>query len=197
MKVSSSSTDDAALGTGARTVFVYGLDENYREITEVVTLDGQTEVLSTQSFLRVSRAFVITAGSGNTAAGDIYVGTGTVTAGVPATVYAVITLGENQTTMAVWTVPAKHTLYVHRGFFSAASNNVSQYILGKFMFRPQGGVFRNAADVTVNSAAIPYDFEIPLALPEKTDIEARAIAVSGTNFFVTSSFEGIYIAENP
>jgi hypothetical protein len=160
-------------------------------------LNGQTEVLTTQSFLRVNRAFVITAGNGNTAAGDIYVGTGTVTAGVPATVYAVITLGENQTTMAVWTVPAKHTLYVHRGFFSAASNNVSQYILGKFMFRPQGGVFRNAADVTVNSAAIPYDFEIPLALPEKTDIEARAIAVSGTNFFVTSSFEGIYIAENP
>jgi hypothetical protein len=197
MKVSSSSTDDAALGTGARTVFVYGLDENYREITEVVTLNGQTEVLTTQSFLRVSRAFVITAGSGNTAAGDIYVGTGTVTAGVPATVYAVITLGENQTTMAVWTVPAKHTLYVHRGFFSAASNNATHYILGKFMFRPVGGVFRNAADITANSNAVPYDFEIPLALPEKTDIEARAIAVSGTNFFVTASFEGIYIAENP
>lgn len=197
MKVSSSSTDDAALGTGARTVFVYGLDADYREITEVVTLNGQTEVLTTQSFLRVSRAYVITAGNGGTAAGTIYVGTGTVTAGVPATVYAVITLGENQTTMAVWTVPAKHTLYVHRGFFSAASNNATHYILGKFMVRPLGGVFRNAADVTANSNAVSYDFEIPLALPEKTDIEARAIALSGTNFFVTASFEGIYIAENP
>ena len=197
MKVSSSSTDDAALGTGARTVFVYGLDADYREITEVVTLNGQTEVLTTQSFLRVNRAFVITAGSGNTAAGDIYVGTGTVTAGVPATVYAVITLGENQTTMAVWTVPAKHTLYLHRGFFSAASNNATHYILGKFMVRTVGGVFRNAADITAGSAAVPYDFEIPLAVPEKTDVEARAIALSGTNFYVTAAFEGIYIAENP
>ena len=197
MKVSSSSTDDTGSGTGAQTVFVYGLDADYNEITEVVTLDGQTEVLTAQSFLRVNRAFVVTAGTGATAAGTIYVGTGVVTAGVPATVYAVISLGENQTTMAVWTVPAKHTLYVHRGFFSAASNNATHYILGKFMFRPQGGVFRNAADLTVNSNAIGYDFEIPLALPEKTDIEARAIALSGTNFYVTASFEGIYIQVNP
>lgn len=197
MKVSSSSADDAALGTGARTVFIYGLDANYNEITEVVTLNGQTEVLTVQSFLRVSRAYVITAGSGATAAGDIYVGTGVVTAGVPATVYAVISLGENQTTMAVWTVPAKHTFYIHRGFFSAASNNTTHTVLGKFLIRNAGGVFRNAADITVTSGAVPYDFEIPLAIPEKTDIEARAIALSGSNFYVTAAFEGIYIEVNP
>jgi len=197
MKVSSSSADDTASGSGARTVFVYGLDTDYNEITEIVTLDGQTEVLTAQSFLRVSRAYVVTAGDGNTAAGTIYVGTGTVTAGVPATVYAEIALGENQTTMAVWTVPARHTLYMYRGFFSAASNNAAQYILGKFMVRTVGGVFRNAADATANSNAIPYAFEIPLAIPEKTDIEARAIALSGSNFFVTASFEGIYIEVNP
>jgi len=193
MKVSSSSANDAALGTGARTVSVQGLDQNYNEVAETVTLTGQTEVLTTNTFIRVFRAFVITAGSGETAAGTIYVGTGTVTAGVPATVYAEIALGENQTTMATWTVPAGYTFYVYRGTFSAASNNVAQYILGKFMFRPFGGVFRNAADVTVNSSAIQYDFELPLALPEKSDIEARAIALSGTNFYVTASFEGVYI----
>jgi len=197
MKVSSSSTNDTALGTGARTIFVYGLDANYNEITETVTLNGQTEVLTTNSYLRVNRAFVVTAGSGGTAAGDIYVGTGTVTAGVPATVYALISLGENQTTMAVWTVPAKHTLYLYRTFFSAASNNAAHYILGKLVIRSQDEVFRNAADVTVNSAAVPYHFEIPLIIPEKTDIETRAIALSGTNFYVTAAFEGTYIQVNP
>ena len=193
MKVSSSSANDAALGTGAQTVSVQGLDQNYNEVAETVTLTGQTEVLTTNTFIRVFRAFVITAGSGGTAAGTIYVGTGTVTAGVPATVYAEIALGDNQTTMATWTVPAGYTFFVYRGTFSASSNNVSQYILGKFMFRPFGGVFRNAADVTVNTGAIQYDFELPLALPEKSDIEARAIALSGTNFYVTASFEGVYI----
>jgi len=193
MKVSSSSADDTALGTGARTVSVQGLDQNYNEVAETITLNGQTEVLTTNTFIRVFRAFVITAGSGGTAAGTIYVGTGTVTAGVPATVYAEIALGDNQTTMATWTVPAGYTFFVYRGTFSASSNNVSQYILGRFMFRPFGGVFRNAADVTVNTGAIQYDFELPLALPEKSDIEAQAIALSGSNFYVTASFEGMYI----
>ncbi len=193
MKVSSSSADDTALGTGARTVSVQGLDQDYNEVAETITLTGQTAVLTTTTFIRVFRAFVITAGSGGTAAGTIYVGTGTVTAGVPATVYAEIPVGENQTIMAIWTVPAGYTFYVYRGTFSAASNNAAQYILGKFMIRPFGGVFRNAADVTSNSNLIPYDFEIPLAVPEKADIEARAIALSGTNFYSTASFEGVYI----
>ena len=193
MKVSSSSADDAAAGTGARTVAVYGLDADYNEINEIVTLNGQTEVLTTKSYLRVFRAFVVTAGSGETAAGTIYVGTGTVTAGVPATVYAEIAIGDNQTTMALWTVPAGYTAYIDAGTFSAASNNSTHYILGKFMFRPFGGVFRNAADITANSNIFRYEWEYPIALPEKTDIEARAIALSGTNFYVTASFEAVYI----
>lgn len=197
MKVSSTSADDAAAGTGARTVIVAGLDADYNEISETVTLNGQTAVLTTNSFIRVFRAYVVTAGSGGTAAGTIYVGAGSVTAGVPATVYAVIEIGDNQTVMAMWTVPAGYTFYIYRGTFSAASNNAAQYVLGKFMVRPFGGVFRNAADITVNSNVFGYDFKIPLAVAEKSDIEARAIALSGTNFYVTASFEGIYVAGAP
>lgn len=193
MTVSSSSANDAAAGTGARTVFVSGLDADYNEIGETVTLNGQTAVNTVNSYLRMFRAYVVTAGSGGTAAGTIYVGTGTVTAGVPANVYAEIALGDNQTTMAVWTVPAGYTAYITGGTFSAASNNSSQYVLGKFVVRPLGGVFRTAADITVNSNVFRYDWEYPVALPEKSDIEARAVALSGSNFFVTASFEAVYI----
>jgi hypothetical protein len=193
MTVSSSSVNDTSDGTGARTVLVSGLDADYNEISETVTLSGQTPVNTVKSYLRMFRAFVVTAGSGGTAAGTIYVGGGTVTAGVPATVYAEIVIGDNQTTMALWTVPAGYTAYISAGTFSAASNNATHYILGKFMFRPIGGVFRNAADITVNSNVFRYEWDYPLALPEKTDLEARAIALSGTNFYVTASFELIYI----
>lgn len=193
MKVSSANANDNGTGSGARTVLVGGLDANYNEVSEIVTLTGQTPVLTTTVFIRVFRAYVVTAGVNNTAAGIIYIGDGVVTAGVPATVYAEIPLGENQTLMAMWTVPAGYTFYMYRGSFSAASNNSAQYVLGKFMVRPFGGVFRNAADVTANSNVIQYDFEIPLAVPEKADIEARVIALSGTNFYITSSFEGVYI----
>ena len=193
MKVSSTSANDTLAGTGARTILVSGLDADYNEINEIVSLNGQTSVLTTALFIRVFRAYVVTAGSSNTAQGIIYIGNGTVTAGIPATIYAEIPLGENQTLMAIWTVPANYTFYLYRGTFSAASSNAAHYILGKFMVRQYGSVFRNAADVTANSNVIPYDFEIPLAIPEKSDIEARAIALAGTNFYVTASFEGIYI----
>ena len=193
MLVSSSSANDTALGTGARTISVQGLDANYNEISEIVVLNGQNQVTTTLSYLRVFRSFVITAGSGNTAAGTIYIGVGAATLGVPSTIYAEIAVGENQTTMGLWTVPAGYTAYMNRGSFSAASNNAAQYVLGKFVVRPFGGVFRNAADVTANSNVIQYDFETPLVISEKSDIEARVIALSGTNFYITASFEIIYI----
>lgn len=196
MKVSSTSTNDTSNGTGARTIVVSGLNENYDEVSETVTLNGQNAVLTANTFIRVFRSYVVLAGSGNTAEGTIYIGTGTVTDGVPATVYAEIVIGENQTLMALWTVPSGYTLYINRGLFSAASNNAAQYILGKFMIRPFGSVFRNAADVTANSNVIPYNFQTPLAVPEKSDIEARATALAGTNFYTTASFEGIYIKNN-
>lgn len=193
MTVSSSSNDDAAAGTGARTVFVSGLDANYNEASETITLNGQTAVTTTKSYIRMFRAFVVTAGSGGTAAGTIYVGVGTVTAGVPATIYAAIPLGDNQTTMALWTVPAGYTAYMLGGKFSASSNNASHTALGKFFVRPFGGVFRNAADLTLNNGFANYNFALPLPIPEKSDIETRAIALSGTNFYVTASFEIVYI----
>lgn len=193
MTVSSSSTNDAAAGTGARTVLVSGLDANYNEASETITLNGQTAVTTTKSYIRMFRAFVVTAGSGGTAAGTIYVGVGTVTAGVPATIYAAIPLGDNQTTMALWTVPAGYTAYMLGGKFSASSNNASHTALGKFFVRPFGGVFRNAADITLNNGFANYNFALPLPIPEKSDIETRAIALSGTNFYVTASFEIVYI----
>jgi len=101
LKVSSSSTADDSAGTGARTVQLYGLDANYNEINETVTLDGQTAVNTTNSFLRINRMVVRSAGTGEKNAGVIYAGAGTVTAGVPANKYATIAIGDNQTDPAL------------------------------------------------------------------------------------------------
>ena len=192
MKVSSSSANDTSAGTGARTVTVSGLDSDYNEAEETVSLNGQTEVLTTTSFIRVYRAFVETAGSGGTAAGDIYVGTGTVTAGVPATVYAKITLGQNQTLMSVWTVPAGYTAYMLRANLSSSTANTNQYVTVRLIQRPFGGVFRTQVRTTLQRGDEEFRFPIPLSFPEKTDIEARAVS-SGSNNLVASDFTIVYI----
>lgn len=109
MTISSSSANDTAAGTGARTVTVIGLDANWRQVSQTVTLNGQTGVAIPTSLIRVFRAFVVTAGSGGVNAGDIWVGSGDITTGVPANKYAGILTGLGQTLMAVYSVPAQAT----------------------------------------------------------------------------------------
>lgn len=181
MKVSSSSANDTANGTGARTVFVAGLDANHNEISEIVTLNGQTAVLTTQSFLHINNAYVATAGSGLSAAGDIYFGTGTVTAGVPATVYDLIKLDYNQRITGSYTIPAGYTAYVSQGLFSAGQPSGSSQVSGRLMSIGVDGIRRTAAITTVNNGVADYLFEYPLQIPEKTTIEATAQASANNN----------------
>ena len=55
LKVSSSSTADDEGSTGAETVELFGLDADYNEINETVTLDGQTAVNTTKEYLRIKK----------------------------------------------------------------------------------------------------------------------------------------------
>ena len=196
MKISSSSADDASGGTGARTISIAGLDANYNEISETVILDGQTAVNTVNSYLRISRMFVVTAGSGATAAGTIYAGTGTVTSGVPATVYGMIALNANQTQMAFWTVPAGYTLYLTGLFYTSGNTNANAWTNFQLIQRPLGGVFRQQSSSRVpGNGDFVVDLHTPIAFTEKTDIEVRAVASTSPSN-VSAEFEGIYI-KNP
>ena len=63
LEVLSADATDSAAGAGARTIFLIGLDANFNQITESVTLNGVTPVATVQSFLRLNRAWVATAGT--------------------------------------------------------------------------------------------------------------------------------------
>jgi hypothetical protein len=196
MKISSSSADDAAAGTGARTIEIFGLDASYNKISETVTLNGQTAVNTTNSFLRIFRMYVVTAGSGATAAGTIYAGTGSVTSGVPATIYGMITLTANQTQMAFWTVPAGYTFYLTGVYYSSANSTANASTNFQFIERPLGGVFRIQSSArTAGNGDFALDLHTPIFFLEKTDIEIRAVASAGASN-VSAEFEGIYI-KNP
>ena len=187
MTVSSSSANDTSAGTGARTVVVQGLDSKYNEVTETVTMNGQTAVTMTTALLRVNYAYVATAGSGNSAAGDIYIGTGTVTAGVPATTYDIIKFDYNNTTTGSYTVPAGYTAYVSQGLFSTGQAGGSNQVEGRLLTRGTDNIRRTAAITTINNGVANYVFEYPLAVPEKTTIEATAVG-SSTNNACSSMF---------
>jgi hypothetical protein len=194
LKVSSSSTNDTAAGTGARTVTLFGLDANYEEIGETVTLNGQTAVNSTKTYLRINRMVVNTAGSGGQNAGVIYAGTGTVTTGVPANKYATIAVGDNQTLMALWTVPADHTAYLLKKDVDVATTQNNKYATINLVARPFGGVFQIKDKSVIDSGALNQTYSIPLKFEEKTDLEVRCIGDSaGADIAISASLDIIYI----
>jgi len=194
--ISSSSTADTSAGTGAQTVTVEGLDENYAVQSVTVSMNGQTQVQigDASGWIRINRAFVATAGSGGTAAGTVYIAATGVSSGVPTgTVYASITDG-NQTQMAVYTVPASHTLYLDDLIFTAAISQANNYATVKLNTKDFGSnVFRTKFINVLQSNELVIDFEFPLAIPEKTDIECRAVT-SNTNNQIGASFQGVLIA---
>ncbi len=108
--ISSGSTADTSAGTGARTVEVTGLDSTYAIVSETATMNGRTGVTLTNQYLRVTNIVVKTAGSGGVNAGIIYVGTGSITTGVPTVVIGGIAVGENVYQAARYTVPTSQKL---------------------------------------------------------------------------------------
>lgn len=193
--ISSSSTADTSAGTGAQTVTVEGLDENYAAQSVTVNMNGQTQVQigDASGWIRINRAFVAVAGSGGTAAGTVYIAATGVSSGVPTgTIYASITDG-NQTQMAVYTVPASHTLYLDDLIFTAAISQANNYATVKLNTKDFGSnVFRTKFINVLQSNELVINFVFPLAIPEKTDIECRAVT-SNTNNQIGASFQGVLI----
>ena len=196
LKVSSSSTADTSAGTGARTVELFGLDTNYDEINETVTLNGQTAVNTTQEYLRINRMIVRSAGSGGQNAGVVYAGTGTVTTGVPANKYATIAIADNQTLMSLWTVPKDYTAYLFQTDIGAACTTSNKLLNVRIVARPFGEVFqvKDKFGMGVGGETVTQLYQYPLKFEEKTDLEVRAIGDAGTaNIQVSAGLDILYI----
>lgn len=194
LKISSSSTDDASAGTGARTVFIQGLDGSYNVVSETVTLNGQTAVNTTNSYLYVNNFYVVTAGSGGANAGVIYAGTGTVTSGVPAVIYDLMAVGYNNRTTGHFCVPAGYTGYMTEGLFSSGQASGATSVTGFLKQHGPDGILRVGAVTTVNNSAAVFMFEQPYVIPEKNCVGATAIGAAANN--AVSSYFSIILIKN-
>ena len=195
--ISSSSTDDTGAGTGARTVTVSGLDNNFDEKIETVTLNGQTGVeINGSTWFRVNRVVVNTAGTGGANAGVLYVGTeATPSGGVPTNKYATVGIGDNQTLMMTYTIPRGYTAYVTQKDVSASSS-AGKFAILSLVARPYGGVFNTKDRVLSSSGYSTIEYPYPLKFAEKTDIEIRAKADSAGGTVTVSAALDILLIQN-
>ena len=119
VKAGGNAADDAA-GAGARTITVEGLDSNWAEVSEDITLAGASASSATSaSFIRVNRAYIKTAGT--------YAGSNTGIIRVEGTstshVYAHIPAELGSTFQSIVAVPADKTMYITEVKYSCGESN--------------------------------------------------------------------------
>jgi len=167
VSIVSASTADTSAGTGARTVEIQGLDANYIEKTETVTMNGQSAVTTTATFIRVFRMRVASAGTGEINAGNI-------TASISSSDVARIAANEGQTLMAVYTVPANKTAYLIKFQGSLSKNQEAQFQIRTR--KSEESAWNTKGLWGTFAASVNYDYPVPIKFTEKTDIEVRAKA---------------------
>ena len=188
ISIVSASVNDTDGGTGINKVVISGLDSDFNEISEEVTLQGQTPVVTDAEFLRVNRMAGILAGSGKSAAGSIV---GTHDEGDIIQILA----GEGQSFMAAWTVPAGFRFLISSVFVSVERKgdavvdiHLERKIMGQNVWRALGSY-----SVSSNgTSSLLREYDIPLYVGEKTDLRLRVVALNANDVTVTGQFDGIY-----
>lgn len=184
LQISSASANDTAAGTGARVLTIYGLDGSYNEISESIVLNGTTNVPTVNSYLRVHRMEV-------TSAGSVGHNQGIISAKVSTTAYAQIVVGHNKTCQGLYTIPAGKTGYLYTVQFNTGVNSDLETTIKTRQF---GKVFLSNAEQFIYANTGKLEAVCPFPLPEKTDVAMTALTSGGTKKI--NGYVGLLLIDN-
>jgi hypothetical protein len=187
--------DSAA--TQGMVIEVQGLDTDYALVMQDATLDGTdstTEVVLTTALRRVFRIKVKDDSSTDQA---IWVGpTGF------ATQQAIVQIGNNQTLMAIYTVPAGKTAYITKYYASIIGEagppaTIPDFVLFRLWNRDNANGYapqlkHEIGTAIVGTSVVTHKFEPYSKVTEKTDIWLEATP-DGDDAYVSAGFDLILV----
>jgi len=166
---------------------IQGLSVDGTLTVQTKTLTGTTPVTLTTALWR---AFRLKNMGATTLAGDVTLeNTGNTVE------YAKIVAGNNQTLMALYTIPLGKTGYMVQGTNSIAGTNRTYAVSGKMWMRPYGGVWQLKKTFGLQSDGTSYlvmPWPLPGKIPAKTDIRVEAIS-SAAGGVINTTFEILLI----
>ena len=190
LRVDSTSASDVGTlggkGVGAQVVTIQGLNADYNEVEVDVTLTGTVAVSTTQTFIRVNRAFVKEAGSNGTNVGDINIDLGGADRSqIPATY--------GQTQQTIYTVPAKKTAYLMD--MSGAVVKRSSGIATLELWAHERGIKKMKQSINVSiDGSTTYQKDLRyIKIPETSDIRVHCSYASTNNLAVFANYGLILI----
>jgi len=177
--VSSDTTNDIASGSGARSVKIIGLDNNFNEVSETISL-ASTAVTTIQDFIRIETARVITNGSYTGA----NLGTITIAGATSGNTHAVISAGDGRTTQTHYTIPAEKTgIMLHAAVSMDTGKSISVNIHKREdadMVVAPFGEHNHIHHWTGIDTPVSQAFNSGLVLKEKTDVWMDAVVTTGS-----------------
>jgi len=178
MTVSSTNANDTLLGTGAREIFISGVTDGYIFASETVETDGVNPVNTVNTYIHINQKD-IPAGSAGALGGNIgtiYIGTGTVTAGVPAVVFNLIEPLAGVSRSCFFSVPADKYIGIVDRLATLNSNKTAILSIETTL---DGVTYRGNINNLVGQ--IPLNLSTPTSLiPPETFLEVRGNVDTGS-----------------
>ena len=151
-------------------VCVYGLDDDWLEITENVTLNGTTPVTTTKSFFRVNGAYVVL----GTQAGNISITNN-------GTKYAYIEALTGVSQACVLSTSATKAAYITNVHFTSGTVTGNRYLYGRAYYKEHDKALRRFWESTWAESAMNFDVTVPFKIPPKTDFALEAKSSASQN----------------
>jgi len=175
--------------TGTK-ILIQGLDANYAAISESLTLNGTTVVVTTKSYLRINSISVASVTSAAAPTGVITLKDLTNT-----TTYAQIAAGFGRSQMSIYTVPANNTFYLSRIDAWTSANGSSA------VFATYSNTTYSSTGVVQYTQQAPFTGNyhsqrvMPRGFAEKTDIVLR-FKTSANTYVCSVAAEGYLVSNN-
>lgn len=170
-------------------IFIQGLDENFAEQEVEITLSGTTVVAIPGNWTRVFRAWN---NGSNNLLGDVDIRD---VSNSP--IYAQIRSEEQQTSMAIYTIPECKIGYLEK-YSATVNSNGGQNSMNIDLFlqiREFNKVFREREHRgmrNTGSSTFELDYTVPIVLPPRTDIKLQATTTTN-NADIAGCFDIILV----
>lgn len=200
VEVLSDDANDTVLGSGARTVLIFGLDGNFDEIAESFDLDGTTPVVSSLSHIRVFSMVVDDLGTYRGAnEGNITLRESGGAGDDILKISFADTFGQSVALTSHYTIPRNHVLAVHA--FSVQATTAKPVTLKSWLGNNDGDIvtapFKGPQQLIQKfeslTAGESGSFGPPPLLAEMSDIWATARISSGSGGSCSITFSGTLI----
>lgn len=157
-------------------------------MSEDIILDGTLAVETTQTFMRINRAYIITAGTGEINAGNISISVG-------GDLQAYVKAAEGQTQQTNYTVPAGHSLIVNSLIIQTGrmSGNTDLHVETEIKLTGANTGWRAISNIYLYSGGTFGNDDSVVIIPEKTEVRQRVVTDTVTQ---VNSVWGGFIVED-